>query len=236
VVIHGGSHGQPFHQLWRSYACLFLSYSHVSLEGICKSVPWSLGNHDFLFRASNFRGLSAFTAILATLSQRMRRNGYLWASGGNSDIGIRFLALFINPVWCIQSIILTLKSGLDDILCVLCICWQSMQHFSQKDPISKFRVCPGGTEALFKWGGKIKHLLIAYFLGNISAKNYQNWFTYVKVIATRTSDIFFWDKVYNLRESCRIKAEAINTRNSSNGIWYANRQIRIQQFKITDHI
>jgi len=35
-------------------------------------------------------------------------------------------------------------------------------------------VLPGSAEALFRWGGKIKHHLISYFLSNISTKNYQN--------------------------------------------------------------
>jgi len=38
-------------------------------------------------------------------------------------------------------------------------------------------------EELVRQGEKIKHLLIAYFLCNVSAKNYQNRLMYVKVIA-----------------------------------------------------
>jgi len=37
--------------------------------------------------------------------------------------------------------------------------------------------------------------MIAYFIGNISAKKYQNAFTYVKVIANQRWDIFK-DTVY----------------------------------------
>ena len=33
-----------------------------------------------------------------------------------------------------------------------------------------FRVSPGSAEAQVIWGGTIKRLLIAYFIGNISAK------------------------------------------------------------------
>jgi len=33
---------------------------------------------------------------------------------------------------------------------------------------------PGSAEAQVIWGGKIKRLSIAYFIGNISAKIYQN--------------------------------------------------------------
>jgi len=39
------------------------------------------------------------------------------------------------------------------------------------------------AEAQVIWGGRVKRLLIAYFIGNISAKEYQNAFTYVKVRA-----------------------------------------------------
>jgi len=48
----------------------------------------------------------------------------------------------------------------------------------------------GSAEALFRWGGKVKHLFIVYFLSNTSAKNYQNGFMYVKVIARQISDSF----------------------------------------------
>jgi len=43
--------------------------------------------------------------------------------------------------------------------------------------------------------GIIKQLLTFHFLSNISTKNYQHPFTYVKVIAIQSSDIF-WDTVY----------------------------------------
>jgi len=42
--------------------------------------------------------------------------------------------------------------------------------FKWKDAISGFPVSPGSAEALVRWGGKIKYILIAYFLGNICAK------------------------------------------------------------------
>ena len=40
------------------------------------------------------------------------------------------------------------------------------------------------TEALVSCGGKIKYILIAYFLGNICAKNCRNRTVYVKMIAS----------------------------------------------------
>jgi len=57
---------------------------------------------------------------------------------------------------------------------------------------SYFPVLPGSAEAQVIWGGRVKRLLIAYIIGNISAKKYQNAFTYryVKVIANQRWDIF----------------------------------------------
>jgi len=55
-----------------------------------------------------------------------------------------------------------------------------------------FRVSPflpGNAEAQVIWDGKVKRRLIAYFIGNISAKNYQNAFTYVKAIANQRCDV-----------------------------------------------
>ena len=49
---------------------------------------------------------------------------------------------------------------------------------------SCFRVFPGSAEAQVIWGGIVKRLLIAYFIGNISAKKYKNPFMCVKVIAS----------------------------------------------------
>jgi len=49
---------------------------------------------------------------------------------------------------------------------------------------------PGSAEAQVIWGGIVKRLSIAYFIGNISAQKYQNPFTYVKVIAHQMWDVF----------------------------------------------
>jgi len=55
--------------------------NHVSIER-CKSFTTIvLGDHDFPLIASNFGNLTAFMAILAIFSLRMRRNGYLRTSG-----------------------------------------------------------------------------------------------------------------------------------------------------------
>jgi len=57
-----------------------------------------------------------------------------------------------------------------------------------------FYILPASAEALVTWGGKMKFFLIAYFLGNIYAKNYENRFMYFRVIARQIRDIF-WDTV-----------------------------------------
>ena len=56
-----------------------------------------------------------------------------------------------------------------------------------------FRVsCSSGSaEALVRYGGKIKYILIAYFLGNVYAKNCRNRTVYVKIIASCKGGTFF---------------------------------------------
>jgi len=49
--------------------------------------------------------------------------------------------------------------------------------------------------------GIVKRLLIACFIGNISAKKYQNTFTYVKVTANQRWDVF-WDTVLFIDLGC----------------------------------
>jgi len=63
---------------------------------------------------------------------------------------------------------------------------------------SCFPVLLGSAEAKVIWGGIVKRLLIAYFIGNISAKKCQNPFMCVKVIASQRWD-FFWDTVYSFK-------------------------------------
>ena len=45
-------------------------------------------------------------------------------------------------------------------------------------------------------GAEIMHLLIAYFLSNICAKNYPNRFLYVRVMARQITDILLGHSVY----------------------------------------
>jgi len=55
---------------------------------------------------------------------------------------------------------------------------------------SRFSVLPGSAEAQVNGCGTVKCLLIVRFIGNISAKKYQNPFTCGKVIASQRWDVF----------------------------------------------
>jgi len=59
-----------------------------------------------------------------------------------------------------------------------------------KNAIVVFPVLPDSAKARVIWGGTVKRLSIAYFIGNISAQTYQNAFTYVKVIANQIWNVF----------------------------------------------
>ena len=61
---------------------------------------------------------------------------------------------------------------------------------------SCFCVLPGSAEAKVISRGIVKRLLVAYFIGNISAKKYQNPFMWAKVISKPKVGRFFWDTVY----------------------------------------
>ena len=77
--------------------------------------------------------------------------------------------------------------------CVSCFLVKKHATFKWKDAISGFPVSPGSAEALIRCGGKIKYLLIAYFLGNICAKNCRNRTVYVKIIANCKGGTFFFE-------------------------------------------
>ena len=68
--------------------------------------------------------------------------------------------------------------------------------FKFKNAISGFPVSLGSAEALVRCGGKIMYILIAYFLGNIYAKNCRNRTVYVKIIASCKGGTFFLDTMY----------------------------------------
>jgi len=74
--------------------------------------------------------------------------------------------------------------------CVSCVFCKKHAAFKWKYALFGFLVSPGSAEAQARWGGKIKYILIAYFLGYTCAKNYRNWTVHVKIIASRRWDVF----------------------------------------------
>ena len=69
-----------------------------------------------------------------------------------------------------------------------------IQHFSE-NRLSCFLVLPGGVEAKFIWGGILKHLLIACFIGNISAKNISKSVHVYQSYSKPKVGCCFWDTV-----------------------------------------
>jgi len=67
-----------------------------------------------------------------------------------------------------------------------------------KRAIFGFSVSLGSAETLVRCGGKIKYVLIAYFLGNICAKNCRSRTVYVKIIASCKGGTFFETQCINL--------------------------------------
>jgi len=76
--------------------------------------------------------------------------------------------------------------------CIVCI----TQSNWVKIWFSCFSVLSGSAEVQVIWGDTVRRLLIACFIGNISAQKYQNPFMCVKVITNQRWNVF-WDTVYN---------------------------------------
>jgi len=99
----------------------------------------------------------------------------------------------------------------EDSTQVHCVC-NTIQYnpIEWKMWFSCFPILTGSAEPQVIWGGIVKRLLIAYFIGNISAKKYQNPFTCIKVIARQRWDVFFetWciyvDVAYCYRQSSEV--------------------------------
>ena len=62
------------------------------------------------------------------------------------------------------------------IILICSACFIAKQHivFNCKDAFSIICVSPGSAETLFRWGEKIKQLLIAQSFSNANNKNYEN--------------------------------------------------------------
>jgi len=84
---------------------------------------------------------------------------------------------------------------------ILTMHWYSI--WVKKMRFSCFPVLPGSAEAQVIWGGIVKRLFIAYCIGNIFAKKYQNAFTCVKVIVNQRWDVF-WNTVNKWYAKMRI--------------------------------
>ena len=79
-------------------------------------------------------------------------------------------------------------------------------HFAtvNEKRISGVYVSPGSAETLVSRGGITNHYSMAYFLSNISAKNYQNRLMCVEVIVCNISVVFFETQcTYLHRSSCK---------------------------------
>jgi len=91
---------------------------------------------------------------------------------------------------------------------ILAMHWYSI--LSEKMRFSCFHVLPRGAEAQIIWGGTVKRILIASFIGNICAKKCRNAFMYVKVIANQRWDVF---------EQCSASRGKKYCNNNSNTLW-----------------
>jgi len=102
----------------------------------------------------------------------------------------------VHPVDCFDSEGWFSSKPGDIFNCVSCFLVKKHATFKWKDAISGYPVSLGSAEALVKWGGKIKYILIACFFGNICAKNCCNRTVNVKITASCKGGTFFWDTVY----------------------------------------
>jgi len=113
-------------------------------------------------------------------------NGFCYFFGGNVP---RFC--LVHPVDSFDSNGWLSSDQVIFFSCVSCFLVKKHAAFKRKDAISRFPVSPGSAEALVRSGGKIKHILIAYFLGNICAKNCRNRAVYVKIIVSCKGGTFY---------------------------------------------
>ena len=65
-----------------------------------------------------------------------------------------------------------------------------IQHLSEMMLFLNYCIFSGSAEALVGYGGKLQHLLIAYFLGNTCAKHYENPTMLSRVTAENVGDVF----------------------------------------------
>jgi len=76
-----------------------------------------------------------------------------------------------------------------------CSSWTVLHAHCTSALSSGLPVLQDNAEVLDRLGGKTKHHLSSYFLSNTSAKNYCNWFVYVKIIASQRWNVFLRHRV-----------------------------------------
>ena len=64
----------------------------------------------------------------------------------------------------------------------------------QRRNFSVFPVLPGCVEILVRLGGEIKQLLVANFISNISAENYQ--YSFMNIILWQVNPVFFLSLIH----------------------------------------
>jgi len=75
-----------------------------------------------------------------------------------------------------------------------------IQHLSEMTLFLNCCIFSGGAEALVRCGGKLQHLLIAWFLRNTCAKYYENPTMFSRVIAKDVGDVFLRHTVGHIRD------------------------------------
>jgi len=65
-----------------------------------------------------------------------------------------------------------------------------IQNLSEMTLFLNYCIFSGSAEALVRCGGKLQHLLIAYFLGNMCAKYNENPTMLSRVTAKNVGDVF----------------------------------------------
>ena len=84
----------------------------------------------------------------------------------------------------------------------VCLLARQCTTFKWKGIISMFSVLQGSAETIIGWDGKMYHLLIACFLLNICAKNYQNPTTPAWVTAKNVGVFFIETQCITVLMSC----------------------------------
>jgi len=68
---------------------------------------------------------------------------------------------------------------------------EGRKRVDRNDAVADYCILSGSAEALVRCGGKLLHLLIAYFLGNTCAKHYENPTMLTRVTANNVGFVFF---------------------------------------------